>query len=596
MTISRRVFLVTFIWSYLAVPVLCGSVFGRDTWVVGEGGKLWKPATTLYSVEVVDHRLQPQETDTLENVAKSAAKIWSPQSMILGDLTSMLTDEVDSTMWVIGDNMIGASLRIDLGGVYGINRIVLYPGLLAWSPGEPEECKYMRGYEIYLNDGDPGKVFGGEPIYTLVTRSPRNKETVIDCPFPLQYARYIKIVNTAPEGFAIIQVDINGRGFSPIGRYVSDVIDLGSSANFGRIKLSADVPAKTRIVLQTKTGLTPEPYFYYKKAIRPGEEDVKVPKSQYDRLPGQLKGRVEENLEDWDSWSAPYTNLEGQMTSTGNRRYIQFMLEFHSTDVASAAVARAFSLEYSTPAVAHRVIGEISPGEVDIGQTATFDYYVRSEISGDDTGFDALEVLTPFRAMFRGLKIGGVPVDVDSVDISDDWLMVHFPQHRVEADELLQLTFDCMVAVSGTSFPGRVFDSQTEEFPQDVVPGDAIPEVRTDGLITMTPLGPELSSPLDVVPNPFTPNSDGENDATTVSYTILKLKALTPVTVSIYDLGGNVVRTLHSSKVLNGPYTHSWDGLDDEGRLVSPGVYICRLVTDADTGQYTQTKTITVVY
>ena len=590
---------VIIIFLVLFEVVLCRPVLSRNIWVVGEEGRPWEPASTLYYLEVVDDKLQPSQIDTSENIAERAARIWSSQTIAgTGDLTVGLTDGMMYSSFVMGRDMIGAFLEIDLGAVYGINRISWIPGEIShhtFASPSATVFRQIRGYEIYINDGDPRNMFQGEPIYTLLIRRPQNPEELVDECFSMKYARYIKIVNTAPEGFMISEIYINGQGFSPIARYVSNVINLSAACNFGKVKLSAEVPPKTEIRFKTRTGSTPEPYIYHKKTGVIGEE-LEVTKEEYDQLKTPLKGRVEENTRDWSGWSAPYRGMEGEMLSPGNRRYVQFMMEFSSTEVMAAAMASSFSFEYSTPPVAHQVVGEIYPGEVSMGEVTTFDYYVRSEISGDDTGFDALEILTPFEATFRGLKIGGAPVDAADVDVEGDRLTVYFPEHRVKSDQLIQLTFDCLVAVSGTSFPGRVFDSQSEEFPQDIVPGDASPEVDTEGLMVKAALGPELSSSLDVGPNPFTPNGDGENDVARVSYTVFKLKAPTPVRVSIYDLRGREVRRLSSAKVFSGPYSHLWDGRDDGDRLVSPGIYICRLVIDADTEQYTKVKTIAVVY
>jgi hypothetical protein len=68
-------------------------------------------------------------------------------------------------------------------------------------------------------------------------------------------------------------------------------------------------------------------------------------------------------------------------------------------------------------------------------------------------------------------------------------------------------------------------------------------------------------------PNPFNPT-------TSIVYSIEKDG---PVTLTVYDVSGRRVRTLLNAK-MTGAGTHSvtWDGLDDNGRNVSSGVYFCR--------------------
>ena len=72
-------------------------------------------------------------------------------------------------------------------------------------------------------------------------------------------------------------------------------------------------------------------------------------------------------------------------------------------------------------------------------------------------------------------------------------------------------------------------------------------------------------------PNPFNPS-------TTIEYS---LHQPGQVDLRVYDLKGSVVRTLVSEHRDAGEYTVTWDGRNDQGSLVSSGVYFCR----ADSGQ-----------
>jgi flagellar hook assembly protein FlgD len=48
------------------------------------------------------------------------------------------------------------------------------------------------------------------------------------------------------------------------------------------------------------------------------------------------------------------------------------------------------------------------------------------------------------------------------------------------------------------------------------------------------------------------------------------------VAVSIYDVAGQRVRTLHSGTLGTGETSVRWDGRDDDGRKVAAGVYWVR--------------------
>lgn len=71
-------------------------------------------------------------------------------------------------------------------------------------------------------------------------------------------------------------------------------------------------------------------------------------------------------------------------------------------------------------------------------------------------------------------------------------------------------------------------------------------------------------------PNPFSP-------ATAISYEVLQTAN---VTLAVFGVRGERIRTLLNSRPLAaGTYQEVWDGRDDSGDLVVPGVYIARIET-----------------
>jgi hypothetical protein len=89
------------------------------------------------------------------------------------------------------------------------------------------------------------------------------------------------------------------------------------------------------------------------------------------------------------------------------------------------------------------------------------------------------------------------------------------------------------------------------------VPGDGEAEPR----------GPTLDQPA---PNP----TDGP---TKLSFT---LPSRSSVVLSVYDVGGRLVRTLLQGDVDAGEHSVMWDGLDDQGGETAAGVYFARLTDD----------------
>ena len=87
-----------------------------------------------------------------------------------------------------------------------------------------------------------------------------------------------------------------------------------------------------------------------------------------------------------------------------------------------------------------------------------------------------------------------------------------------------------------------------------------------------TPIAFELEQNF---PNPF-------NAGTMIRYQVPitnpVLGGKTQVSLSIYDVVGQRVRTLVSDRAFPGFYTAAWGGRDDRGRAVASGMYICRMV------------------
>jgi hypothetical protein len=70
-------------------------------------------------------------------------------------------------------------------------------------------------------------------------------------------------------------------------------------------------------------------------------------------------------------------------------------------------------------------------------------------------------------------------------------------------------------------------------------------------------------------PNPFNPN-------TTIQFQVPKVS---DVTIVVYDMLGQEVKSLFSSQVQPGKFTVEWDGLNNAGAQMSSGTYIYRMTS-----------------
>ena len=92
----------------------------------------------------------------------------------------------------------------------------------------------------------------------------------------------------------------------------------------------------------------------------------------------------------------------------------------------------------------------------------------------------------------------------------------------------------------------------------------AVSVLATEKLITLIPNDFVL---LQNFPNPFNP-------ITSIGY---QLQSASPVAVTIYDLMGNVVNDLFSGTEVPGYKSINWDATNNNGDLVSSGMYFYKL-------------------
>lgn len=91
-----------------------------------------------------------------------------------------------------------------------------------------------------------------------------------------------------------------------------------------------------------------------------------------------------------------------------------------------------------------------------------------------------------------------------------------------------------------------------------------------------TPVIPTLSYLSAIYPNPFNP-------VTTISFGLAKSEQ---VSLGIYNIRGEKVRTVESKNLNSGTYLRTWNGTDDAGSSLPRGVYFLKMTA----GEYTSTQ------
>ncbi len=121
-------------------------------------------------------------------------------------------------------------------------------------------------------------------------------------------------------------------------------------------------------------------------------------------------------------------------------------------------------------------------------------------------------------------------------------------------------------------------------------------EIATNGLWVMA-TGPSLDQvmgDISVVPPVLTPNGDGRNEQVRISYALFGIEEA-EVEAEIFTLSGNRVRRIAEMQRL-GPQELVWEGLNEAGQLVSPGLYFCQITATTQRGTSRAARTIAVVY
>lgn len=403
---------------------------------------------------------------------------------------------------------------------------------------------------------------------------------------------------------SLSEFQLFGAGFQPQVVLTSGRIPLGSSKNLVSIEWDADTPPGTQVLLQTRTGntFTSDTLYYHGDNIRlyegGAEEywDRKNRRDRGDRIPIWVDGP------EWEkSFSPPYAEATGSpITSPSPRQFVRLQATLLSNDPQAHASLGEVRLNFADP-VARRLVGEVAPSRVDtLGLQRPFSVYIRPDTL-TAAGINQLLLTAPtdmrltYRALYggRAAAFAAAEVDLTALKIAEievrndraDSLHLAFSTLRPGADiEVLRLDFD--TALFTVSAPLRAALRQGDGgFWQRVDAGDATDLVIDNGLTLIAlPQRKQLFRALAINPPVFTPNGDAINDVVTFAFDIVLVRQSSAVQARIYDLSGRRIRLLSEQRLITtGSYALQWDGRDDFGQLVPPGLYAVLFSVDTET-------------
>ncbi len=175
------------------------------------------------------------------------------------------------------------------------------------------------------------------------------------------------------------------------------------------------------------------------------------------------------------------------------------------------------------------------------------------------------------------------------IKIRPSWVIVDSMQGCIQPGEgkVLNLTFDPLTYPKGIYYANLLIDSWdvNHQLETKVIPITFCIDTTTSVEWTESQK-PEKITLFQNYPNPFNPVTliqftlgSGDGKAVDGGLVLSEVEGLSTADVSlrIYNILGQLVRTLVDEEMMPGNYQVVWDGKDDKGKEVASGIYFCKL-------------------
>lgn len=574
-------------------------------------------------LEVATHSIEPQRLDPTVNltplIRERGGGIRSNNSY--GWQSEALLDNLmdgDLTTAYLGSGRSQAAdcppckkgIWFELNGLFPIRRVKIS------TTERFAHQRFIEVFEIGTSDGDSRKKGtragqyhwrGAFLDYDIAFKVANNLEPFLDLELPDQ--PIAEILFKAPVGnWEIAEFEIFGDGFASQASYVSNVIDLGMASSLGELTWAGSRDRGATVNLSMRSGDDADPNFYWRFTFR-GDERSRFAASgeplsldRYKRLEEGEKAGISPDNESWEFWTPPlnFDRRHSELVGSRPRRYLQFKADFFSERAFAAGRMEYLQFSVSQPPVASQVLAEIVPHQVEVGEVVQFTYKILPNLEQSDLGFDSIEIDTPIEVTsIDAVYIGGEEQGFTIAEKDAEHFVVQVPRIDVNrTGELVEVEFQAEVFQVGTVFSGRVFDSRRpHEVRQRITEGNAddLAASNTLSVGLGTVANPAVQA-LWLSPPLFTPNGDGVNDVLQIEYDLVNLSGAVPVTIELYDLAGLRRCEVARSTAASGRFSATWEGVDDAGNLLAPGLYLLRLEVDSDKAKDVELAIVRLIY
>ena len=499
-----------------------------------------------------------------------------------------LTDGDLVNGFAFNQDPVGIAKYIDLEEIRRVNKMILFTG--GSNPDNWSKVS-VRGYSVLISQDQ----FRYEEVGVLheigISNAEEGDYDWYAISFPDEWARYLQFKITEPRiSYPNIgEVMIYGVGHVYDGVYESDWYDFGapnSMKNFKEVSWSKHLEPGTRVVVQTKT--------------------------MYDD-----NGTLVES-----DWSTEHSDTTFAFDSPEPASAFKYRVKLFTQDIDFSPEFQSLSVTYSdsdqpvSSAQGYVLVSDSAENKVPMGETKEFEYIIEYDLNAGQN-ISSIEIFVPGEADVDSIRtvdeliIDNPTIDEDNIadESTTDKLTVPLPS-LVEGGDELRIYFKSKLLTNLHDFKALLYNNTMNDGAGGVKIWEKPDKSWT---VTTSTILESILSNVAAVPKVFTPNGDGTNDFTVVEFTLAKVE--TNVIIKFYNTKGRLVtvrefkgedkliandhffvnkigKTAVDAKALPG----YWDGKDDDGDLVPPGVYLYQVVADTDSGDKIEGGTVVVAY
>lgn len=516
---------------------------------------------------------------------------WNGLTCGVCELFIMRSYECGTCQGLYGDQ---GTINIQLGDALFVERVRI-------RSGGTDGLGLLEDFGLRLSPLRLSSNAGPNPPFTVEVHG--NQRSILTLDGFSQEQRTATVQLALPEHdnpVTISEVFVFASGAAASASFTSDIIDFGRPGLWGGLRWSMQQADDSNVSIAVRSGDQTQSLRYW-RYTGIGDQVVEVTPKEYDALFSRQRAGASYDYASWTAWPTPFdlNNANGEPPMPGApRRAFQLRLDF-STAGTDGSRMRFLEFRASDPFVT-RVVGELEPVFVQAGQATDFSYILKPSMGVKDTGFDRLQVSAVAAQIdsVLGAFVDDVEVPYTVEILTGERLRVRIPRVTEDlTDAPVEIRFRARALRYGAAFSAHLLDSQRPwDVAQPVPAGDAVDEVTSDRFWIETKVQVRSVLSARSTPAVVTPNGDGINDEATISYDLFETTGPVPVAVSIHDLSGHLVRELSTQDLPIGHYEVSWDGLNENGMLVGPGIYLFRVVTHVGGRDQAQLGPMHVVY